>query len=1640
MKKRTRILVALFWIFSVASLVIVERTGVKAAVPNMIMVYSKATTDTGHYSRTWNGTAWSGETTMVTNSLDSRSQVVKCARFKEECIALTSTGDPLYAQVWDGSTWSATTTLEQIIVGFYRPFDLAYEYGTDRAIVVTRSGASGNNLVYTIWNGSTWSATSSITTPFTASSIRFVELDSQKFSTSTRIAMIASDGNSDVYGMEWDGSSWSNMGITTMWDLNGGSATQKIVDVAYESASGAAIFAWANLTDSTTIYYKRWDGSSFTASSTVSVSTMSGEGHWVRLVANPYSATNTMILGIQDAAASPDLHAVFWTGSAWVLGNGGDIDISTENDLDMNFDISFLNATTSGKAWIAWGDGTKVARSRWNGSSWDSASTAGDDTAHTVLESSYQNESMQLLVYQHTDSVPDDLLEAHITNGGTTWSSDATIWGGATIVDSVGFRMDMTPSRFYTYPTFTQAAYRFFENADDYTAGTALASAQDLPATTTSPGSPFRLRLLLHDATATSTAPEHEVVLQHATKSGTCDTAFSGESYATTTASSGNIIFYDNSSVVDGVALTSNGSDPSHSGHTRQYQGYEEVNGATTTTDIAPGQDGLFDFSLKDNDGETVSNAYCFRLVQRDGHLLSTYSVIPEINTYVKPTISQADNMVFDYGGSASSTAVLTVTDVGGNIISDGNDLRIAISTSSVNMLWDTSDTMAVFGGTASGTEITSSVVSFEGGGSVLVVPVVDDFDTGDTLTISGLSFTSFNTATSSTAGTLGLFLAGGADQTYAATTSAQTVAIRGTLALEEHGAWSIGGATYDSVFTSVGSQDTSPFAFFFKSDGTKMYMLGDDFNKAFQYSLSTAWVLTGASYDNVSANTTEDSSPDGIFFKSDGTKMYMLGYASQTVYQYSLPTAWVLTGATYDSVSVSVSEVSGPIDIFFKSDGKKMYVLSNGSQTVYQYSLPNAWVLTGATYDSVSFSVNSQDTSPYAIFFKSDGTKMYMAGNTNNTVFQYTLQYPWVLTGASYDSVSVSVTNEDSTPSGIFFKSDGTKMYMAGDTNNGVFQYSVRAGQVSDQWDTLSATTSVHYRYRLSTGGENVSIATTTFNLSSITGVDASNFSYARLYEDTDKNGVVNGSTATAFLRPNGDDVNEFFAVVGTCTLYFECIDEDESDGDTSYLSAATNGDYSNSSDLVNGTTTASTIRKVRVSTIGRMTVAKTVTLRNFIKLNGVQYKATATSTASGTAYATTTTEWTSNPATGQPWTWGDLDSAKVGLYTNLAGANGAYRVTQVWLEVDYCTRDCNVGYDGTVNINGSAGTIMFATSSPYFATSTGASINHDYILELAMTGLNGGDTMTVAFTNSNATSTGATSTQAITPTGSATSVTHTADSGGATAPVVSGVTFNGGSAINLNEGTYKWASTSLLITDAEYCSSITSVTAKAYLASTTNTGTLCSENDLSCYIGVGSSTVASTCVATTTGNTCGASDTTVEYDCGFKFWYITTPTDTGDWASSIWSVSATATDDGALTGNATNTGQSVEINTLSAFSVSPATIVYGTVAPGADTGAVNQTTTVTNTGNTNIDPRLSGTAMSSVDDTILVDQQEYSADPFTWSAGTNLSSTPTTLDITLPAPTATTSAITDTVLWGVGVPSGKRTGDYTGTNTLEI
>jgi sugar lactone lactonase YvrE len=46
-------------------------------------------------------------------------------------------------------------------------------------------------------------------------------------------------------------------------------------------------------------------------------------------------------------------------------------------------------------------------------------------------------------------------------------------------------------------------------------------------------------------------------------------------------------------------------------------------------------------------------------------------------------------------------------------------------------------------------------------------------------------------------------------------------------------------------------------------------------------------------------------------------------------------------------------------------------------------------------------------------------------------------------LENASYHGVSFSVSSEESNPQGLFFKPDGTKMYVIGDYGDTIYQYS---------------------------------------------------------------------------------------------------------------------------------------------------------------------------------------------------------------------------------------------------------------------------------------------------------------------------------------------------------------------------------------------------------------------------------------------------------------------------------------------------------------------------------------------------------------------------------------------------------------------
>ena len=148
------------------------------------------------------------------------------------------------------------------------------------------------------------------------------------------------------------------------------------------------------------------------------------------------------------------------------------------------------------------------------------------------------------------------------------------------------------------------------------------------------------------------------------------------------------------------------------------------------------------------------------------------------------------------------------------------------------------------------------------------------------------------------------------------------------------------------------------------------------------------------------------------------------------------------IASASYDSKSFSIgSEETVPYKIRFNNDGTKLFMLGVVSDKVHQYTLSTAFDISTASYDSVNFSVASQETDPYGLAFNNDGTKMYITGNTSDSIFQYSLSTGFDLSTASYDNVSLSVTSQETNPTGITFNSTGSKLYMLGQTSDEVHQ-----------------------------------------------------------------------------------------------------------------------------------------------------------------------------------------------------------------------------------------------------------------------------------------------------------------------------------------------------------------------------------------------------------------------------------------------------------------------------------------------------------------------------------------------------------------------------------------------------------------------
>jgi hypothetical protein len=171
--------------------------------------------------------------------------------------------------------------------------------------------------------------------------------------------------------------------------------------------------------------------------------------------------------------------------------------------------------------------------------------------------------------------------------------------------------------------------------------------------------------------------------------------------------------------------------------------------------------------------------------------------------------------------------------------------------------------------------------------------------------------------------------------------------------------AYDIGTAYYSQKVSISGGSTTRGIVF--KDDGLQFFYLDNNVIKS--YTLSTAWDLYTMSVAssntlNVSSNLTNSNNSVSMNFKPDGTRVYVAesnGSTDNYIHQWTLSSAWNLTTASYANKSPVFENTSSPNVYFadrikgfsFKSDGSALYVTHNTNMRIGVWPLSSAWDVT---------------------------------------------------------------------------------------------------------------------------------------------------------------------------------------------------------------------------------------------------------------------------------------------------------------------------------------------------------------------------------------------------------------------------------------------------------------------------------------------------------------------------------------------------------------------------------------------------------------------------------------------------------------------------------------------------------------------
>lgn len=182
--------------------------------------------------------------------------------------------------------------------------------------------------------------------------------------------------------------------------------------------------------------------------------------------------------------------------------------------------------------------------------------------------------------------------------------------------------------------------------------------------------------------------------------------------------------------------------------------------------------------------------------------------------------------------------------------------------------------------------------------------------------------------------------------------------------------------------------------------DGLKMYVYSNGDNLIRSYDLSPAYDLASGVADGDTLNVgSQDTTMSDMMFKPDGTKLYMAGTGG-SVFQWTLSTPWDLTTASYDGADF-IDSGNGAIG--WSVDGLYYFGVGSTNDRIRKYAANGAWNVVGGTYQQQYGNSTSLGTVPTGLVVNEDGTKIWVT--SEDGFVEIRMSTPYDLSTASDES-----------------------------------------------------------------------------------------------------------------------------------------------------------------------------------------------------------------------------------------------------------------------------------------------------------------------------------------------------------------------------------------------------------------------------------------------------------------------------------------------------------------------------------------------------------------------------------------------------------------------------------------------------------